>query len=156
MFTIETGALTTIFAIASLISIATAPKTFTYIFCIGRRMLDWASVLSRKFAVYTNSLLAVLNARTSIQNAGDDINTTRNLSFTKFFGKNHTTGSVEPRQTNISIKIDTIKEFISDGSIHDESDFASPDSSPTRIHKRDVDGGSPMMDDCSHFGEEWE
>ncbi|THU96236.1 hypothetical protein K435DRAFT_839124 [Dendrothele bispora CBS 962.96] len=150
LFAVHTGAVTTAFAIASLVSINVAPNTFIYIFfffCMGR--------------LYTNSLLATLNARQAIRNAGDNVLTTSNLSFTKLFGKNNMTGSVDDktRQTNISIKIDTTKEFISDGSIHDKShcDFASPDSSPTRtLNKRDVDGGSSMMDDRSHFEEDYE
>jgi len=52
LFSVNTGLLTSLCALASLISILAAPQTFIYIafyFCLGR--------------LYTNSLLATLNAR---------------------------------------------------------------------------------------------
>ncbi|KAJ7132208.1 hypothetical protein C8R44DRAFT_45007 [Mycena epipterygia] len=60
VFFINTGLITSLFAIASLISITVAPTTFIYIFfffCMGR--------------LYSNSLLAILNARQMIS-AGSD------------------------------------------------------------------------------------
>ncbi|EIW82509.1 hypothetical protein CONPUDRAFT_81986 [Coniophora puteana RWD-64-598 SS2] len=56
VFTINTGLLTSLCAIASLVSIVAAPTTFIYIsfyFCLGR--------------LYCNSLLATLNARRALR-----------------------------------------------------------------------------------------
>ncbi|GAW05618.1 hypothetical protein LENED_007486 [Lentinula edodes] len=65
IFAVNTGALTSLCAVASLISIIAAPNTFIYIsffFSMGR--------------LYTNSLLATLNARKMIRDAAEGINTT--------------------------------------------------------------------------------
>ncbi|KAF9065260.1 hypothetical protein BDP27DRAFT_64902 [Rhodocollybia butyracea] len=59
LFAVNTGALTSICAMASLVSILVFPATFVYIsffFCMGR--------------LYTNSLLATLNARAGIRALG--------------------------------------------------------------------------------------
>ncbi|KAH8804266.1 hypothetical protein DL96DRAFT_637435 [Flagelloscypha sp. PMI_526] len=64
LFAVNTGVLTSLCAIASLISILLAPNTFIYItffFIIGR--------------LYSNSLLATLNARKMIRSAADGITT---------------------------------------------------------------------------------
>ncbi|KAF9264336.1 hypothetical protein L218DRAFT_240389 [Marasmius fiardii PR-910] len=64
-YTVNTGLLTTLCAIASLISILAAPTTFIYItffFAIGR--------------LYANSLLATLNARQLIREVGAGWNST--------------------------------------------------------------------------------
>ncbi|KAF9066597.1 hypothetical protein BDP27DRAFT_1365568 [Rhodocollybia butyracea] len=61
LYAVNTGMLTSLCAVASLISIVTAPNTFIYIaffFCMGR--------------LYTNSLLATLNARKSIRDRGNN------------------------------------------------------------------------------------
>jgi len=103
LFAVNTGFLTSVCAVASLISITVAPKTFLYIaffFCLGR--------------LYTNSLLATLNARKRIRSAAEGIHSTSdNLSLSlQEFPKN---GTVSPRRpTNISIKIDTTKELVTD------------------------------------------
>ncbi|KAF9060213.1 hypothetical protein BDP27DRAFT_1407235 [Rhodocollybia butyracea] len=70
LYAVNTGMLTSLCAVASLI--VAAPNTFIYIaffFCMGR--------------LYTNSLLATLNARKSIRDRGDNIHTTigGNFSF---------------------------------------------------------------------------
>ncbi|KAJ6609073.1 hypothetical protein B0H10DRAFT_2191417 [Mycena sp. CBHHK59/15] len=64
LFSINTGLLTSLCAIASLISLIVSPRTLIYAsfyFCIGR--------------LYSNSLLATLNARDIIRGRIDDIDT---------------------------------------------------------------------------------
>ncbi|KAH7875717.1 hypothetical protein F5879DRAFT_543975 [Lentinula edodes] len=104
MFAVNTGALTSLCAVASLISILAAPNTFIYIsffFCMGR--------------LYTNSLLATLNARNKIRNAGDNVQTTsgQNFSFSfKSFTKPSSFVSYSSKKPpgEISIQIDTTRE----------------------------------------------
>ncbi|KAJ3813978.1 hypothetical protein F5876DRAFT_62699 [Lentinula aff. lateritia] len=104
MFAVNTGALTSLCAVASLISILAAPNTFIYIsffFCMGR--------------LYTNSLLATLNARNKIRNAGDNVQTTsgQNFSFSfKSFTKPSSFVSYSSKKLpgEISIQIDTTRE----------------------------------------------
>ncbi|KIK02541.1 hypothetical protein K443DRAFT_96699 [Laccaria amethystina LaAM-08-1] len=111
LFSVNTGVLTSLCAIASLISIVVAGHTFLYIaffFCIGR--------------LYSNSLLATLNARKMIRGAADGIHSTstcENMSLKSFsHNAKSKTGGVSSaaarRQANISIKIDTTKEFATD------------------------------------------
>ncbi|KAJ3725667.1 hypothetical protein DFJ43DRAFT_574179 [Lentinula guzmanii] len=104
IFAVNTGALTSLFAVASLISILAAPNTFIYItffFCMGR--------------LYTNSLLASLNARKKIRNGGDNVHTTTGHNFS-FQSKSFTKPSSfisfgSKRQQEISIQIDTTQEL---------------------------------------------
>ncbi|PBK60598.1 hypothetical protein ARMSODRAFT_982132 [Armillaria solidipes] len=102
LFAVNTGLLTSLCAVASLISILTAPNTFIYItffFCMGR--------------LYSNSLLATLNARKRIRTAAEGINSSSEISFSlKDISKASAYSS--RRGPNISIKIDTTKEFTSD------------------------------------------
>ncbi|KAF8959577.1 hypothetical protein BDZ97DRAFT_1666845 [Flammula alnicola] len=103
LFSVNTGFLTSLCAVASLVSIVVAGNTFLYIaffFCIGR--------------LYTNSLLATLNARKMIRTSGNGIHSgSDNLTLSlREFPKNGPISSRRP--TNISIKIDTTKEFITD------------------------------------------
>ncbi|KAG6885746.1 hypothetical protein C0993_010256 [Termitomyces sp. T159_Od127] len=127
LFAVNTGFLTSLCAVASLISIVVASNTFLYIafyFCIGR--------------LYSNSLLATLNARKMIRGSADGIHSTsENISLplrdlpkngtifsrVKIFilfwhgrGKPLTTSHDRSlqRPTNISIKINTTKEFATD------------------------------------------
>ncbi|KAJ3916208.1 hypothetical protein F5877DRAFT_81108 [Lentinula edodes] len=104
IFAVNTGALTSLCAVASLISIIAAPNTFIYIsffFSMGR--------------LYTNSLLATLNARKMIRDAAEGINTTTgdNISLPC---KGRASSSKRSRNlnTNISIQVDTTREFLSD------------------------------------------
>jgi hypothetical protein len=107
LFAVNTGALTSLCAVASLISILAAPNTFIYIsffFCMGR--------------LYTNSLLATLNARKMIRNAGENIQTTsgqQNVSFfgsfAKSFAKYSSSTPKRPIPTELDIKIDTVHEM---------------------------------------------
>ncbi|KAF8879437.1 hypothetical protein CPB84DRAFT_1687940 [Gymnopilus junonius] len=109
LFAVNTGFLTSLCAVASLVSIVVAGNTFLYIaffFCIGR--------------LYTNSLLASLNARKMIRRSGEAIHTTSDnisLSLRDFPNYGEITSRVQifnvDRQhpTNLPIKIDTTKEF---------------------------------------------
>ncbi|KAJ3887737.1 hypothetical protein GG344DRAFT_80441 [Lentinula edodes] len=108
IFAVNTGALTSLCAVASLISIIAAPNTFIYIsffFSMGR--------------LYTNSLLATLNARKMIRDAAEGINTTTgdNISL-PCKGRASSSKLVFQRSrnlnTNISIQVDTTREFLSD------------------------------------------
>ncbi|KAJ3861700.1 hypothetical protein EV359DRAFT_84066 [Lentinula novae-zelandiae] len=108
IFAVNTGALTSLCAVASLISIIAAPNTFIYIsffFSMGR--------------LYTNSLLATLNARKMIRDAAEGINTTTgdNISL-PCKGRASSSKVVFQRSrnlnTNISIQVDTTREFLSD------------------------------------------
>ncbi|KAJ3744020.1 hypothetical protein DFH05DRAFT_1615203 [Lentinula detonsa] len=104
IFAVNTGALTSLFAVASLISILAAPNTFIYItffFCMGR--------------LYTNSLLASLNARKKIRNGGDNVHTTTGHNFS-FQSRSFTKPSSfisfgSKKQQEISIQIDTTQEL---------------------------------------------
>ncbi|EGO27269.1 hypothetical protein SERLADRAFT_413740 [Serpula lacrymans var. lacrymans S7.9] len=104
LFSINTGLLTSICAVASLISITAAPTTFIYIafyFCLGR--------------LYCNSLLATLNARKGIrgESRGEDVS----LSLQGLPKTSNTmlTSSHSKRvPNNISIKIDTTHEYMQD------------------------------------------
>ncbi|EDR06499.1 uncharacterized protein LACBIDRAFT_299952 [Laccaria bicolor S238N-H82] len=105
VFSINTGLLTSLCALASLVSILAWPKTFIYIafyFCIGR--------------LYTNSLLATLNARGKIRELSDGIESISGNSISlNSLGKNKT-GKISSsrQQQNISIMIETQKEFATD------------------------------------------
>ncbi|KAJ3856120.1 hypothetical protein EV368DRAFT_79032 [Lentinula lateritia] len=108
IFAVNTGALTSLCAVASLISIIAAPNTFIYIsffFSMGR--------------LYTNSLLATLNARKMIRDAAEGINTTTgdNISL-PCKGRASSSKLVFQRSrnlnTNISIQVETTREFLSD------------------------------------------
>lgn len=104
VFSVNTGLLTSLCALASLVSILAWPTTFIYIaffFCIGR--------------LYTNSLLATLNARKKIRELSDGIESTsgNNLSLNSL-GQSKTGKISSSRQQNISIKIDTQKDFATD------------------------------------------
>ncbi|KAF8194639.1 hypothetical protein BJ912DRAFT_178293 [Pholiota molesta] len=103
IFSVNTGVLTSLCAIASLISIACAGNTFLYIgffFCIGR--------------LYTNSLLATLNARKMIRNSGNGIHSTSEHLTMSMRDLTKAGPMASRRPTNISIKIDTTKEFVTD------------------------------------------
>jgi len=106
IFSVNTGLLTSLCALASLISILVAGNTFVYIaffFCLGR--------------LYTNSLLATLNARKMFfRGTISDPRSTDNTSVIL-------QDLPKSQQQNISIKIDTTQEYHSgdqkrrDGSI---------------------------------------
>ncbi|TFK73030.1 hypothetical protein BDN72DRAFT_894272 [Pluteus cervinus] len=100
MFTVSTGLLTSICAVASLLTIVIWGETLIYVafyFSLGR--------------LYSNSILATLNARKSIRGLGDDH---EDLSFSlqslSKIGPRNLTASPNI-STGISIKIDTTQEY---------------------------------------------
>ncbi|KAI6004146.1 hypothetical protein EDD15DRAFT_2507560 [Pisolithus albus] len=131
LFSLNTGLLTGIFAVASLISISVWPNAFIYIafyFCVGRRKLvracHWylhAEMILR--AVYCNSLLATLNARRIIRAASTDDDMSMSLQGAR---KTNLATSQRPMPNNISIKIDTTHELVRDD-VRDEQYSASGD-----------------------------
>ncbi|KAK0184248.1 hypothetical protein F5146DRAFT_1171415 [Armillaria mellea] len=101
LFSISMGLMTSICAVASLISILIWGKTLIYIafyFSLGR--------------LYSNTVPATLNARKSIREAGDTSDLTLSLNtFKTGFPRFVTT---VPQQTNISINIGTAQECVGD------------------------------------------
>ncbi|KAF9451746.1 hypothetical protein P691DRAFT_662638, partial [Macrolepiota fuliginosa MF-IS2] len=106
VFTVSTGVFTSICAIASLVSILAWGHTLIYVafyFSLGK--------------LYSNSVLATLNARLTIRGLGEDSD---ELSFslqtvTKSCQPTfNTLTAMEQRPTNISIKIDTTRESTRD------------------------------------------
>jgi len=116
MFTVSTGFLTSICAIASLVSIVVWGQTLIYVafyFSLGR--------------LYSNSVLATLNARQSIRGLGEDSD---ELSFSlQSMSKRQRTNN-STKLANISIKIDTMNEFLRDRGVPE--DLAEPESAVTR------------------------
>ncbi|KAJ6581064.1 hypothetical protein B0H19DRAFT_1113491 [Mycena capillaripes] len=117
IFAVNTGAVTSLCAIGSLVSICAAQNTFIYIlffFCMGR--------------LYCNSLLATLNARKMIRGAADGVHTTsENLSLS--LRPKNTSLSMASKRPNISIKIDTTQEFNRD--VSDEGEKSISHSAAT-------------------------
>ncbi|KAJ7156813.1 hypothetical protein C8R43DRAFT_1125394 [Mycena crocata] len=109
LFFVNTTLITSLFAIASLISITVAPTTFIYIlffFCMGR--------------LYSNSLLAILNARHIIVPTDDGILTTNDmpLSWRGFRPADRTRSFTRPE---LAIKIDTSQESVADTDLKSSS-----------------------------------
>ncbi|KAF8067014.1 hypothetical protein FPV67DRAFT_1224385 [Lyophyllum atratum] len=108
LFVVNTGILTSCCAVASLVSLLASPNTLIYAcfyFCIGR--------------LYTNSLLATLNARKSLTGTIDDVSHMLVSLPPSVMTPSGSTGGIEGRQTigkgpsqNISIRIDTTKESV--------------------------------------------
>ncbi|KIM83937.1 hypothetical protein PILCRDRAFT_818965 [Piloderma croceum F 1598] len=101
IFTINTGLMTSICAVASLISIIAAPTTFIYItfyFTLGR--------------FYSNSLMATLNARKAIRNAGEDESMSVSLRGIQRTGLS--TANFKAPTNNIAIKVESTREFLRD------------------------------------------
>lgn len=110
LFSLNTGLLTSIFAVASLISISVWPNAFIYIgfyFCVGR--------------LYCNSLLATLNARRIIRATSTDDDVSMSLQGVK---KSNLATSQRPMANNISIKIDTTHELVRDD-VRDEMQYSA-------------------------------
>jgi len=112
LFSINTGLLTSIDAVASLISITAAPNTFIYIafyFSLGR--------------FYCNSLLATLNARKSIRglSRGDESVSLQEMK------TGQPMSTKRSQHNNISIKIDTTHEYMRDESEPSVSDMKIPE-----------------------------
>jgi len=95
IFTVNTGLITSLCALASLISILAAPKTWIYVtfyYCLGR--------------LYTNSLLATLNARSVIRGIGEKSENSMPFSLEEFFKSE----SGQRRSRNISVQIDPTQQ----------------------------------------------
>ncbi|KAF9000141.1 hypothetical protein BDQ17DRAFT_1308178 [Cyathus striatus] len=110
VFVVNTGMITTICAVSSLIALLSSPKTLiyaTFYFCIGR--------------LYTNSFLATLNARRTVDNGFDDHNMV-SLPTTSGQSPNVTTNSKHFHQ-NISIRVDTTKDAKRDEINIDETEL---------------------------------
>ncbi|KAH7931261.1 hypothetical protein BV22DRAFT_1027496 [Leucogyrophana mollusca] len=115
MFSINTGLLTSICAVASLISITAAPNTFIYIaffFCLGR--------------LYCNSLLATLNARKGLRGESRDDNMSLSLQGVQKTNVSAVGTSSKRMPNNISIKIDTTQEYVRDEYNSSVTDMKSP------------------------------
>ncbi|KAI0316362.1 hypothetical protein OF83DRAFT_1172972 [Amylostereum chailletii] len=119
IFTVNTGLLTSIDAICSLVTYAASPNTFIYIcffFALGR--------------LYSNSLLATLNARRSLSGSSRaDESTSISLqgigspiSQRMATSVNTMNMSKQHGNANLSIKIDTHKEFAHD---HDLAEYSA-------------------------------
>ena len=132
IFAVNTGFLTSLCAVASMISFLAAGGTFIYIaffFCIGR--------------LYTNSILATLNVRQVIRGASahDYVNSSSDNHAMKKRDRGNTTTATYG--TNLSIKIDTTKESVIDAdparAIEKiKSGLTTPTSIGSRENSRDV------------------
>ncbi|KAE9383236.1 hypothetical protein BT96DRAFT_929933 [Gymnopus androsaceus JB14] len=107
IFAVNTGTLSSLCAVASLVSILAAPNTFIYIsffFSMGR--------------LYTNTLLATLNARKSIRDAAEGVNTRNADNVSLPSGLKHGASSSlvfqHTKDTRISIQVNATREYISD------------------------------------------
>ncbi|KIK65634.1 hypothetical protein GYMLUDRAFT_39128 [Collybiopsis luxurians FD-317 M1] len=119
MFSVSTGLLTSVCAVASLLSILIWGRTLIYVafyFSLGR--------------LYSNSLLATLNARRSIRGLTEEQGGEASFSLQTFTNKLGRPGrrnmalASNARQTNISIKVDTTQELVRD-KVAQEKDFES-------------------------------
>ncbi|KII89091.1 hypothetical protein PLICRDRAFT_124293 [Plicaturopsis crispa FD-325 SS-3] len=129
MFTINTGMLTSMCASASLISILCSPKTFIYItfyFQLGR--------------LYSNSLLATLNARKRIRASSfnDDGVLTISQHGLQRSDSRAITGKSARGGANIAIQIDTVKEYTRDKTSTDRSPAPSESGVPGLPYKLEV------------------
>ncbi|KAG6855687.1 hypothetical protein H0H87_012076 [Tephrocybe sp. NHM501043] len=115
IFVVNTGVLTSMCAIASLVSVLVSPNTLIYAsfyFCIGR--------------LYTNSLLATLNARKALSNSALDDGSHMMVSMPPTImnpsatGTESRAGGMKSSPPNINIRIDTTKE-----STHDHGIFGT-------------------------------
>ncbi|KAG1874778.1 hypothetical protein DFJ58DRAFT_758721 [Suillus subalutaceus] len=103
LFSINTGLLTTVCAVMSLISITVWPDSFIYIafyFCMGR--------------FYCNSLLATLNARKGIRHDSCEEHMSLSLQGVRRPINSPIGSSRIGMPNDISIKIDTAQEYIED------------------------------------------
>ncbi|KAJ3968544.1 hypothetical protein EV361DRAFT_411713 [Lentinula raphanica] len=145
VFSVNTGLATSICAVASLVSLIASPNSLLYApfyFCIGRReplfcssnvaLDEYSHHLTHShrppfslsnLSVYSNSLLATLNARNQIRNGSND--TEHMMVSLSQASREQTALPTIPkaqRSQNIAIRIDTAKEFVTDRKIdQDES-----------------------------------
>ncbi|KAL7285085.1 hypothetical protein ACG7TL_000177 [Trametes sanguinea] len=123
IFSVNTGLLTSICACMSLITILSLPDTFVYIcffFLIGR--------------LYSNSLLATLNARKGLRDASHIQDTSLSLRDLPHGGT--TAANMSPFSkrdaTSIAIRIDTTKDTRRDGD-NDSAHYGSADKPPMEV-----------------------
>ncbi|KAJ3880613.1 hypothetical protein F5051DRAFT_495410 [Lentinula edodes] len=111
MFTVSTGLLTSVCAVASLLSILIWGKTLIYV---------------AFYFMYSNSLLATLNARKGIRGLnveeGDNVSVSLQTFSNKLRLRPMRNMTMAPNQTNISIKVDTTQELVRDKATK-EKDF---------------------------------
>ncbi|KII84161.1 hypothetical protein PLICRDRAFT_179836 [Plicaturopsis crispa FD-325 SS-3] len=137
VFTVNTGLLTSVCAISSLIAIVASPDTLiyaTFYFCIGR--------------LYANSLLATLNARKSIRGEGGYSDSDMSL---KAVAKGSSGQLTSPRNVNIAdsrittpphniaIQIETTREYLEDQKLG--------------VHDLDMDSSKSAVDANERKGE---
>ncbi|KAJ3719642.1 hypothetical protein DFJ43DRAFT_1159097 [Lentinula guzmanii] len=113
LFSVNTGLATSICAVASLVSLIASPDSLLYApfyFCIGR--------------LYSNSLLATLNARKQIRNSSND-NEHMMVSLSQASREQTALPTIPKvqRPQNIAIRIDTAKEYASDRKMDENSDI---------------------------------
>ncbi|KAJ3805592.1 hypothetical protein F5876DRAFT_91447 [Lentinula aff. lateritia] len=103
MFTVSTGLLTSVCAVASLLSILIWGKTLIYV---------------AFYFMYSNSLLATLNARKGIRGLnveeGDNVSVSLQTFSNKLRLRPMRNMTMAPNPTNISIKVDTTQELVRD------------------------------------------
>ncbi|GLB41344.1 hypothetical protein LshimejAT787_0905590 [Lyophyllum shimeji] len=113
IFVVNTGVLTSLFAIAALLSIVLDPYRLIYAgfyYCIGR--------------LYTNSFLATLNGREMVKRSGEDTSNMLNSIPNTLLNANSVNGKKFPQ--NISIRIDQTKEVDQSGTgSHEMHNFDS-------------------------------
>jgi len=110
LFVVNTGLLTSCCAIASLISLVASPRTLIYAsfyFCIGR--------------LYSNSLLATLNARRILRGRVDDVDV---MMLTI---PSTSTSSSRPNK-NISIRVNTTHDYKDDVELREDETINNRDS----------------------------
>jgi len=111
LFGVNSGLATSLCAVASLISLIASPDTLLYApfyFCIGR--------------LYSNSLLATLNARKHIRNGVDDTDRMISLSQVTREQNSATNSKTQSgRSQNIAIRIDTEQEYTTDDKVGENS-----------------------------------
>lgn len=103
LFSINTGLLTSICAVMSLISILVWPDTYVYIafyFCLGR--------------LYCNSLLATLNVRKGIRRDSDEDHMSISLHRPRRPVNRPISSSRMGMPNDLSIKINTTQEYVED------------------------------------------
>lgn len=140
LFVVNTGVLTTMCAVSSLICLVAAPRTLIYAsfyFCIGR--------------FYTNSFLATLNARRSMSGSSHNSDNTSHMvisaptsaSASHHFGsRNHVLSTSHSKGQDIAIRIETTREV-------SEMEMEDHKMSRTRCNRERERKVDPHADDNS-------
>ncbi|KAI0032119.1 hypothetical protein K488DRAFT_86153 [Vararia minispora EC-137] len=110
-FTVNTGLLTSVNALCSLIAVAVSPDTFIYVF--------FFFIMAR---LYTNSLLATLNARRSVRD-GSSRGESHSLQSVPVSG-GRSAAIMPPGQPtqSLSVKVDTVLEYTQDSDFERRND----------------------------------